>query len=110
MAQGRVLRVEYLRLVRDTLRGGIEAGEFRACDVDVQSLLVFGSAQWAWTWFDPNGPATADHVGAALVDLVLGGLLTSHAALAGLVDAGGPLARTVHACIADAAEPQSAAS
>jgi Transcriptional regulator len=105
MAEGRALRGEYLRLVRDTLRAGVAAGELRACDVDVQSLLMFGSAQWAWTWFDPNGPVTAEHVGAALVDLVLGGLLTGHAALAGLVDVDGHLARTVHACIADAAEP-----
>jgi AcrR family transcriptional regulator len=103
MAEGRRMRTEYLGLVRTTLSDGVASGELRECDVNVQSLLIFGAAQWAWTWFEPGGPVTAEQVGAQLVDLVLGGLVARRGRLSGLVDPDGKIARTVHACISDAA-------
>ena len=102
MAEGRRMRAEYLDLVRGVLSAGIEAGEFRACDVDVQSLLIFGSAQWAWTWFDPAGPVSAEQVGAQLVELVLSGLLTRRTRLNGLTDVDGKVVRAVRQSIEDA--------
>ncbi|MEB3371336.1 TetR/AcrR family transcriptional regulator [Saccharopolyspora mangrovi] len=104
MAEGRKMRTEYLELVRGVLNDGIEAGEFRDCDVTVQSLLIFGSAQWAWTWFEPDGPVTAEQVGAQLVALVLGGLLVRRARVTGLSDPAGRVARTVRACLAEVAD------
>ncbi|WP_116199822.1 TetR/AcrR family transcriptional regulator [Amycolatopsis circi] len=101
MAQGRRMRAEYLDLVRATLFEGIASGEFRSCDVEVQSLLIFGSAQWAWTWFDPEGPVSAEQVGAQLVDLVLGGLLTRRTRLSGLTEVDGKVAQAVRQSIAD---------
>ncbi|WP_409465258.1 TetR/AcrR family transcriptional regulator [Amycolatopsis sp. GA6-003] len=101
MAEGRRLRAEYLQLVRATLSEGVASGEFRPCDVEVQSLLIFGSAHWAWTWFDPAGPAPAEQVGAQLVDLVLGGLLTRRTRLGGLTGVDGKIAEVVHQSIAD---------
>ncbi|PKV96167.1 TetR family transcriptional regulator [Amycolatopsis echigonensis] len=103
MAEGRRMRAEYLDLVRATLSEGIASGEFRSCDVEVQSLLIFGSAQWAWTWFDPAGPVSAEQVGAQLVDLVLGGLLTRRNRLNGLTEVDGQVARVVRQSIADTA-------
>lgn len=44
LAEGVRLRAEYLSLVRSLLEDGVTAGEFRTCDVRVQSLLFFGSA------------------------------------------------------------------
>ena len=102
MAQGRSLREEYLGLVRSAIAAGIDAGELRECDVKVQSLLIFGAAQWAWTWFDPEGPVTAEQVGADLVDLVLGGLLTRRSRLARMVEPDSKIVQTVHGCIVDA--------
>ncbi|WP_406630668.1 TetR/AcrR family transcriptional regulator [Amycolatopsis sp. WGS_07] len=102
MAEGRRMRAEYLDLVRGVLSAGIAAGEFRACDVDVRSLLIFGSAQWAWTWFDPAGPVSAEQVGAQLVELVLSGLLTRRTRLNGLTDVDGRVVRAVRQSIADA--------
>jgi len=101
MAEGRRMRDEYLALVRGVLSDGIEAGEFRECDVRVQSLLIFGSAQW--TWFEPDGQVTAEQVGAQLVDLVLGGLLVRRSRVTGLSDPAGRVARTVRACLAEVA-------
>jgi AcrR family transcriptional regulator len=103
MAEGREMRGEYLAIVRTVLSDGIESGEFRDCDVNVQSLLIFGSAQWAWTWFEPDGPVTAEQVGAQLVALVLGGLLVRRSRVAGLSDPAGRVARTVRACLAEVA-------
>lgn len=103
MAEGRRMRTEYLALVRTVLSDGIEAGEFRECDVNVQSLLIFGSAHWAWTWFEPSGTVTAEQVGAQLVDLVLGGLLVRRSRVTGLSDPAGRVSRTVRACLAEVA-------
>lgn len=104
MSDGRKLRAEYLELVRATLAAGIETGDFRECDVNVQSLLIFGAAQWAWTWFDEDGLVTAEQVGAQLVDLVLGGLTTRRNRVDALVDPEGPVVRAVHDSIADVAQ------
>ncbi|MFB9932162.1 TetR/AcrR family transcriptional regulator [Amycolatopsis halotolerans] len=101
MAQGRRMRAEYLDLVRAVLSDGVASGEFRSCDVEVRSLLIFGSAQWAWTWFDPDGPVSAEEVGAQLVDLVLGGLVTRRTRLSGLAEADGKVVRAVRQSIAD---------
>ncbi|MGV9298823.1 TetR/AcrR family transcriptional regulator [Amycolatopsis sp. NPDC003676] len=103
MAEGRRMRAEYLDLVRAVLSDGAASGEFRSCDVEVQSLLIFGSAQWAWTWFDPAGPVSAEEVGAQLVELVLGGLLTRRTRLSGLTEADGKVVRVVRQSIADVA-------
>jgi TetR/AcrR family transcriptional regulator, cholesterol catabolism regulator len=103
MAEGRKLRSDYLQLVRSTIAAGVRSGELRACDVTVQSLLIMGAAQWAWTWFEPDGPVTAEQVGAQLVDLALGGLVSRRTRLGGLVDPSGKIVQTVRAAIADAA-------
>jgi hypothetical protein len=55
----------------------------------------FGLAQWAWAWFSPDGPKTAEQVGSALVDLILGSLLVDRAALPELVSPDGPAAQTL---------------
>ena len=69
LIRGRQLRAAYLELVRGVLSDGIERGVFRPLDVQVQSLLIFGSSQWAWTWFHPDGDLTALDVGSSFVQL-----------------------------------------
>jgi AcrR family transcriptional regulator len=101
LAEGVRLRAEYLGLVRSVIGRGVADGSFRDCDVNLQSLLLFGSAQWAWTWFEPGGRASAADAGAALVDLALGSLLTNRSNLADLADPGGTVARVVFDCLKD---------
>jgi len=103
LSEGLRLRGEYLELVRGILRKGMQSGQLREGDPQLQSLLIMGSAQWAWTWFDPAGPHTAEEVGASLVDIVLGGLLTRPAGVSELADTDGAVLKVVRSCLADAA-------
>jgi hypothetical protein len=107
MAQGRALRERYVRTVRQVIEAGVQAGVFRPVDAGLDTLLVFGSAQWAWTWFRPDGTRDVEQVGSALVDLVLAGLLIDRFRIAELADAGGPVAQVVGAAIRDAAVRES---
>lgn len=96
---GTGLRTEYLELVREVIRSGVADGSFRGGDHEVFSLLFFGSAQWAWTWFDPEGPKSAEQAGSVLVDLVLGSLLVDRAPLPRLRDDAGDIVRVVRDCL-----------
>ncbi|GAB2742388.1 TetR/AcrR family transcriptional regulator [Amycolatopsis magusensis] len=99
MAEGVRLRNEYLALVRSVLSAGQRSGDFREGDFRLRSLLMFGSAHWAWTWFDPSGPDSAEQVGACFADLVLAGLLTRREALAELTSLDGPVLAAVRDCL-----------
>ncbi|RZQ65353.1 TetR/AcrR family transcriptional regulator [Amycolatopsis suaedae] len=99
MAEGARLRAEYLDLVRSVLDAGIESGELRPGDTRLRSLFLFGSAHWAWTWFDPAGPDPVETVAASFVDLALAGLLTDPGRLAELTDPGGPVLSVVKDCL-----------
>ena len=94
MAAGTALRQRYLDTVREVIRAGVDADLFRRVDVDIDALLMFGSAQWAWTWFRPTGRLSALEVGSQLVQLVLGSLLRNRRQLAALADPAGRAART----------------
>ncbi|MFI6321016.1 TetR/AcrR family transcriptional regulator [Nonomuraea sp. NPDC050556] len=98
-AEGDRLRNEYLALVREVMREGAASGVFREGDVPVQSLLIFGSAHWAWTWFDPAGKETVEEIGSAYVDLVLGSLLLRREGLERLADPDGEIVRVVRTCL-----------
>lgn len=105
--EGVRLRDEYLNLVRDVLHRGVESKRFRDGDVSVRSLLLFGSTQWAWTWFRPAGRFSAEQVGSELVDMVLGGLLVRRTELAKLSSVDGHVLQVVHDCLRDAADSRS---
>ncbi|SHU39641.1 TetR family transcriptional regulator [Mycobacteroides abscessus subsp. abscessus] len=92
---GRELRDRYLDLVRGVIADGVAAGVFRQLDVDVQSLLIFGASQWAWTWYRPGQRLTALEAGGQLAQLVLGGLLVDRFEVDALADPAGEVARTV---------------
>jgi TetR/AcrR family transcriptional regulator, cholesterol catabolism regulator len=99
------LQAEYVAIVHGVLNAGIASGEFRDVDTKVQTLLIFGAARWAWTWFDPDGPRSAEQIGAELVDLVLGSLLVKRHRLARLADDQGVVVTTVRKIIAAQYEP-----
>ncbi len=103
LARGRELRAKYLSLVRSVIRDGIDAGTFRELDVDLQSLLIFGSSQWAWTWFHPGARMSGIEAGSQLVHLALGALLVDRLPLDRLADPAGEVATTVAALLAEPA-------
>ncbi len=111
MAQGAQLRRKYFTKIRDVIQAGVDAGTFRKVDPTVDAFLMFGSAQWAWTWFRPDGERSVEEVASALVDLVLGSLLIKRNRLGALRDPNGVAARTVRKAIdAVANTPEAAAS
>jgi TetR/AcrR family transcriptional regulator, cholesterol catabolism regulator len=108
MARGRALREEYLGKLSGVIREGVDEGAFRPVDPRLDSLFVFGSAHWAWTWFTPDGRSTVDEVGAAFVDLMMAGLLTDRSGLAALTSPTGRAARTMRQVLHEVAERSAA--
>ncbi|MEV6140550.1 TetR/AcrR family transcriptional regulator [Nocardia sp. NPDC051990] len=94
-SEGRKLRRDYIGILHGVLDAGIASGEFRPVDISIRSLLIFGAAQWAWTWFEPEGRSSAEQVGAELVDLTLGSLLLDRTSLPRLSDPDGRLIAAV---------------
>lgn len=110
MARGADLRQQYFDKVREVVAAGVDGGIFRAVDPTIDSLLMFGSAQWAWTWFHPEGDLPIESVASSLVDLVLGSLLLDRDRLPSLSDPKGRAARTVRKAIHAVAEGAESAS
>ena len=110
MAKGAELRQQYFTRIRDVVQAGIDAGIFRKVDPTVDALLMFGSAQWAWTWFHPEGDRPIEAIGSALVDLVLGSLLVDRDRLDELREPGGLAAKAVREAIEAVAEAEDAAA
>lgn len=91
----RRLRRQCQSMITDELKRGVAMGAFRPVDVELATLQIFGSLQWMWTWFDPDGPRSWDQVGAAFVDVMLGGLLADRFSLPQLVDREGRVVNAV---------------
>ncbi|MEV0341607.1 TetR/AcrR family transcriptional regulator [Nocardia sp. NPDC050713] len=94
-SEGRKLRRRYIEMLRNVLESGVVSGEFRPVDGSIRTLLIFGAAQWAWTWFEPEGRRSAEQVGAELVDFTLGSLLVDRSSLPRLSDPDGPIVAAV---------------
>lgn len=75
MQEVRKLRGLLQTLTVDAIRSGVPSGVFRSVDVDLAALQLWGSLEWMWVWFDPADSRTPEQVGAAFVDVFLGGLL-----------------------------------
>lgn len=86
MRQARKLRRQLQRLAVDEIRNGVEVGVFRSVDVELAALQLWGSLEWMWVWFAPNDSRTPEQVGAAFVDVFLGGLLLDRLGLSKWAD------------------------
>ncbi|MFZ3319041.1 MAG: TetR/AcrR family transcriptional regulator, partial [Mycobacterium sp.] len=53
-----------------------------------------------WVWFDPAGPRTPDQVGAAFVDVFLGGLLLDRLELSKWANPSANVVSVVRECLA----------
>jgi TetR/AcrR family transcriptional regulator, cholesterol catabolism regulator len=102
MQQVRKLRHQLQALAIDEIRTGIEAGVFRTVDVELAALQLWGSLQWMWVWFDPTDSRTPEQVGAAFVDVFLGGLLLDRLGLAKWANPSADVVSVVGGCLAAA--------
>ncbi len=100
MEQVRKLRHQLQALVIDEIRSGIESGVFRGVDIELAALQLWGSLQWMWVWFDPTDSRTPEQVGAAFVDVFLGGLLLDRLGLSKWADPSADVVSVVRDCLA----------
>ena len=94
------LRDQLQALVIDEISNGVEAGVFRTVDVELAALQLWGSLQSLWVWFDPTGPRTPEEVGAAFVDVFLGGLLLDRLELKKWANPSADAVSVVRECLA----------
>jgi TetR/AcrR family transcriptional regulator, cholesterol catabolism regulator len=100
MQQVRKLRHQLQALTIDEIRNGIKSGVFRSVDAELAALQLWGSLQWMWVWFDPVGSRTAEQVGAAFVDVFLGGLLLDRLGLSKWANPSTDIVSVVRECLA----------
>jgi TetR/AcrR family transcriptional regulator, cholesterol catabolism regulator len=105
MQQVRKLRHQLQALAIDEIRSGIESGVFRRVDVELAALQLWGSLQWMWVWFDPTGARTPEQVGAAFVDVFLGGLLLDRLGLSKWANPSADVVSVVRECLAAVTSP-----
>jgi AcrR family transcriptional regulator len=75
LAEVKRLRGEYERMWRAIVEEGARDGAFRA-DLDPRfaALLLLSAANWAYQWFDPRGPLSADEVADRFTAIALEGI------------------------------------
>lgn len=105
MQHVRKLRDRLQALAIDEIRSGIESGVFRSVDAELAALQLWGSLQWMWVWFDPADSRTPEEVGAAFVDVFLGGLLLDRLSLSKWTDPSAQVVSVVRECLAAVTSP-----
>ena len=73
-SQLREKRDAYFTGVRRAIVDGIERGELRDDDPSLLALALFGMCNWAYQWFDADGPRSSEQVAALFFDLLANGL------------------------------------
>lgn len=105
MQQVRKLRHQLQSLAIDEIRSGMDSGVFRSVDVELAALLLWGSLQWMWVWFDPGDSRTPEQVGAAFVDVFLGGLLLDRLGLSKWASPSAEVVSVVRECLTAVTSP-----
>ena len=57
----RLKRDEYFRLIASYIQTGIDDKKYKISNANLGALAMFGMCNWAYTWFNPNGPYSADN-------------------------------------------------
>ncbi|CAM3264059.1 TetR family transcriptional regulator [Mycobacterium intermedium] len=100
MQQVRKLRDQLQEITIDEIRAGVDCGLFRSVNVELAALQLWGSLEWMWVWFNPADSRTPEQVGAAFVDVFLGGLLLDRFELGKWADPAAEFVSVVRDCIA----------
>ena len=67
-------RDHFESLFRDTVKAGIDAGEFRQVDAAIVTKSILGAHNWVGVWFREGGRLSGDEVADVMVDLFLSAL------------------------------------
>src|SRR5262245_21158867 len=67
-------RDRYHTMVEDVVRRGVETGEFRSLDVRLATLAIFGTVNWAYQWYQTEGPLRPREIAYVFSDLLLTGM------------------------------------
>lgn len=67
-------RDAYEHMVQSIIADGIAAGRFIDIPPEIASKAVLAMANWGYTWFDPDGPLSADDVADIFGRLALQGI------------------------------------
>lgn len=51
------------------LQEGVSKGDFRLADISLATLALAGMMNWTYTWYQPNGRLTPDHLAQSMADL-----------------------------------------
>ncbi|MBC8394561.1 MAG: TetR/AcrR family transcriptional regulator [Deltaproteobacteria bacterium] len=57
------------------IQEGVEDGSFKKVNLKMASFIILGSVNWVARWYSPNGEFTAEEIGEAFADYLVGGLL-----------------------------------
>jgi AcrR family transcriptional regulator len=68
-------RDAYERILRDTLREGMQRGDFRQADLTMATLGVLGTLTEVYRWYRREGELTAEQLGEFIADQIAGGLV-----------------------------------
>jgi AcrR family transcriptional regulator len=69
-----VKRDFYEQMVKQIVAEGVSAGNFADIPAGLAARAVLGMANWGYTWFQPDGPMTADEVADVFSTIALRGL------------------------------------
>ena len=67
-------RDRYEQALRDIVRAGIDAGEFRPVDPKIAVFAILGAINWIARWYSPQGSVRPPELGAQFSDTLVGGL------------------------------------
>ena len=68
-------RDRYEQALRDIVRRGTAAGEFRSVDPKLAVFAILGAINWVARWYSPDGSVPAANLGLHFADHLLRGLL-----------------------------------
>lgn len=89
----KVKRDRYQALIEVTIADGIEQGLFRATNVRLATLALFGITNWSYQWYRPAGAKKSNEVAQTLFDVFMHGVAAPTAADSDLPDVGEHLNR-----------------
>jgi TetR/AcrR family transcriptional regulator len=70
-------RDRYEQALRDIVRRGIAAGEFRPVDAKLAVFAILGAINWIARWYSPHGSVHPPELGAQFADHLVRGLLAA---------------------------------
>ncbi len=77
MQQRIARRRQFEQKLRDLIRDGIDAGEFRDVDPATAGRLILSGINWMHRWYDPAKSQTAEEIVDQYADIVLNGISRS---------------------------------